>query len=50
MATADEIRDALLAEQAAAERAAAALREAQALLEAETQSSTEQIERMYGNG
>lgn len=50
MTSAEEIREALLAEQAAAQRAADALREAQALLDAEMRSSTEQIERMYGNG
>lgn len=50
MATAEEIRDALLAQQAAAERAAKALADAKALLDAEMQSSTAQIERMYGNG
>ena len=50
MTAAEEIRNALLAEQAAAQRAADALAEAQALLDAEMRSSREQIERMYGNG
>ena len=50
MTNAEETRQALLAEQAQAPRAADVLAEAQALLDAEMRSSTEQIDRMYGNG
>lgn len=50
MTDAEDIRNALQAQQDAAQRAAQALAEAQALLDAEMRSSREQIERMYGNG